>query len=120
MMNAAQLQSELRYFTGTEQYFYHQMFPKFRYTDGVRFLAQEAGAYWLLEKIFSNQILPEIRGERFQFWKLSVTENQSANLTCEDGNGTVVYAEKIDYTDFPLEEITFFFTDSVLLLPSEY
>ena len=41
-------------------------------------------------------------------------------LTCDDGNGRVVYAKRIDYTDFPLPEIKLYFSDSVLMLPREY
>jgi hypothetical protein len=46
--------------------------------------------------------------------------DHTATLTCEDGNGNVVFPKAIPYTDFPLEEITFYFTDNVILLPSEY
>jgi len=76
--------------------------------------------FCLLEKILSNQILPEIKVEEFQLWKLTVDESKKATLTCDDGNGVVIYTEQINYTDFPLDEICFYFTDSVLLLPSEY
>lgn len=119
-MNAHELKSALRQFTGTEEWYFHPLFRKYRYTEGVKFLAGEAGAYWLLEKILSNQILPEIKGEGFQLWKLTVDEKKAALLTCDNGNGVIVYQEIIDYTDFPLEKISFYFTDSVLLLPSEY
>ncbi len=119
-MNAHELQSALSQFTGTEEWYYHPLFKRYRYTEGVKFLAGEAGAYWLLEKILSNQILPEIKVEGFQLWKLTVDENKKATLTCDDGNGVVIYTEQITYTDFPLDEISFYFTDSVLLLPSEY
>ncbi len=119
-MNAQELKSALRQFTGTEEWYFHPLFRKYRYTEDVKFLAGEAGAYWLLEKILSNQILPEIKGEGFQLWKLTVDENKKATLACDDGNGVVIYTETIDTTDFPLDKISFYFTDSVLLLPSEY
>jgi len=119
-MNAQELKSALRQFTGTEEWYFHPLFRKYRYTEGVKFLAGEAGAYWLLEKILSNQILAEIKDEGFQLWKLTVDENKKATLTCDDGNGVVIYTETIDTTDFPLDKISFYFTDSVLLLPSEY
>ncbi|MFA7253935.1 MAG: DUF6876 family protein [Patescibacteria group bacterium] len=120
MMNAHELKAALRQFTGTEEWYYHPLFKKYRYTEGVRFIAGEAGAYWLLEKILSNQILPELKGEGFQLWKLKVEDNKTALLTCDNGNGDIVYQETIDYTDFSLDKISFYFTDSVLLLPSEY
>ncbi len=119
-MNAQELKSALRQFTGTEEWYFHPLFRKYRYTEGVKFLAGEAGAYWLLEKILSNQILPEIKDEGFQLWKLIVDEDKKATLTCDNGNGVVIYTETIDHTDFPLDKISFYFTDSVLLLPSEY
>lgn len=117
---AAYIQSELRNYCGTETWFRHQLFRKYLYTEGVQFLAEEAGAYWLLEKILSNQILPELKDEGFQLWKLTVDEDKKATLTCDNGSGEVIYTETIDYTDFPLNKISFYFTDSVLLLPSEY
>lgn len=120
MMNAIELKSALRQFTGTEEWYFHPLFRKYRYTEGVKFLAGEAGAYWLLEKILSSQILPELKGEEFQLWKLTVDEKKTALLTCDNGNGGIVYQEIIDTTDFPLDEIRFYFTDRVLLLPSEY
>jgi hypothetical protein len=41
-------------------------------------------------------------------------------LSCEDGNDNVVYTKQIEYTDFPQEGITLYFTNNTILLPSEY
>jgi hypothetical protein len=41
-------------------------------------------------------------------------------LTCEDGNGNKVFEKALEFTDFPLPEITLWFTDDTILLPSEY
>jgi hypothetical protein len=53
-------------------------------------------------------------------WKLTVKDDRSATLTCEDGNGEKVFRKKIDVTDFPLPDITLWFTDRTIFLPSEY
>ena len=53
-------------------------------------------------------------------WKLLVRPDQTATLTCDDGNGNIVYRKTIEHTDFPLDEIAFYFIDNVILLPSEY
>ena len=37
-----ELLSELAHFTGTTQWFKNPMFPNFRYTDGVKYLAEKA------------------------------------------------------------------------------
>ena len=43
-----------------------------------------------------------------------------ATLACDDGNGIIVFTKQIEFTDFPLPEIALYFTDGVILLPSEY
>lgn len=46
--------------------------------------------------------------------------DRSAILSCEDGDGRVVYAKDIVATDFPLDEITLWFSNNVIYLPSEH
>jgi len=65
-------------------------------------------------------ILARVPCARRQFWKLTVKPDQTATLTCDDGNGHVVFEKRIEFTDFPLEEITLYFTNKTILLPSEY
>lgn len=55
-----------------------------------------------------------------QLWKLTVKPDHTAVLTCEDGNGEAVVSKHIPFTDFPLDEIKFYVTNSTILLPSEY
>ena len=119
MKNEKELLAELSQFTGTTQWFYHPMFPKYRYTDGIKYLAQEAECYWLLEYIFSNQMGAEIQKKEFQVWKISV-KNDAAKITVEDGNKKVVKVFNIAFTTFPISKFTLWFIDGVLLLPSEY
>ncbi len=52
--DAKQLKAEPRQFTGTEQYYFNPLFEQFRYTDGVKFLAERAGAYWLLDYLLDG------------------------------------------------------------------
>jgi hypothetical protein len=64
---------------------------------------------------------PKHRGDAiFQLWKLKVNDDRTAVLTCDDGNGKVVYRNAIEFTDFPLPEIALYFTTNTILLPSEY
>jgi hypothetical protein len=78
----------------------------------AKYVAEQAGAYWLLDEIaFAQRGDKNVAGEEFQLWKLM--------LTCEDGNGNAVYSKAIEYTDFPLPELALYFTNSVILLPSE-
>ncbi|SRR6266852_2345238 len=113
-------EADLANFTGSEQWYRHFL-GKSLFTDGVKYVADQAGAYWLLDEIAINQTRAKVRTEEFQVWVLKVDlEKHKAVLTCDDGNGNVVFTKRIDYTDFPLAEIKFYYTDGTLLLPSEY
>lgn len=113
-------QEDLKHFSGTEQWFRHPLMRKVLYTEGAQHVAEQGGAYWLLDAIAFAQLIPAVAAESFQFWKLTVSPDQTATLDCEDGNFNRVYRQDIPFTDFPLPEIKFYFTDNVILLPSEY
>lgn len=114
-------QSDLRHFTGTEQWYRHGLVTKVLYTDGARYVAQAGGAYWLLDEIAFAQVEhQEVVAEEFQKWTLTVADDQTAMLTCEDGNYNTVFTKQILFTDFPLDTVTFFFSNNVILLPSEW
>jgi hypothetical protein len=113
--------ADLAQFTGTEFWYRHNLAKDILYTDGVKYVAETAGAYWLVDEIVFMQSQKAITQEEFQVWKLTVNlEEHSAVLACEDGNMNTVFMKPIEYTDFPLDEITFYFTNKVILLPSEY
>ncbi|WP_367389081.1 DUF6876 family protein [Lewinella sp. LCG006] len=117
------LQEELKQFTGgTEHWYRHHMNRKVTYTDGVKYLAEKAGAYWLVDDICAAyQIDTEVRSVPFQVWKLEVNQDDhTAVLRLEDGNDNLVKSYDITFTDFPLTEIILWFTDNTLLLPCEY
>lgn len=113
--------THLRDFTGTEQWYRHALVRKVLYTDAAKYVAEKGGAYWLLDEIALAQLNePAVAAEAFQAWTLNVNDDHTATLTCEDGNKHVVFSKALTFTDFPLETITFWFTDNVILLTSEY
>jgi len=113
-------EADLRQFTGTETWFRHALVPTILYTEGARHVAEHGGAYWLLDEIALAQSIQPVAAEAFQSWKLTVEASRQASLACDDGNGNIVFIKAIPFTDFPLESITFYCTDRVILLPSEY
>lgn len=116
---AMTLEYDLRQFTGTDQWYRHSLCRKILYTDGVKYLADVAGAHWLVDKIATNQMRSKIKAEEFQVWKLKVDDSKGV-LTCEDGNGGRLHREKLTFTDFPLAEIDLWVEGNVILLPSEH
>ena len=111
----------LRQFTGSETWYRHPLNQKVLYTDGVQYLAYHGGAYWLLDTIAISQAhVKVVAAEEFQVWTLKVNPDSTALLTCDDGNGRIVYNQSLSFSDFPLPEIKLYFRDNVIMLPNEY
>ena len=114
--------ANLSLFTGTERYY--RLYQHAVLTDGTKYLAEEAGAYWLMDAIASY--LPQFMGKQdFIVAKLvRSTSNCSAQLTLDDGNGRVLDQQHIEYTDFPLTSFQLYACWGsefwVLMLCSEY
>ncbi len=113
-------QSDLSQFTGTLNYYRHWL--RLMYTDGVKYLTEKGGAYWLLDAIASHQpdVLKDPMLQEIQFWKLKVNADQTAKLICERDTDDVFLTQDIGFTDFPLDEIKLYLVSGVLMLPSEY
>lgn len=112
---------ELKNFTGSEHWYRHSINRAILYTDGAKYVAEAGGAYWLLDEIALIQPYDKrVAKEEFQAWTLSVNPDETATLKCEDGNGHIVFSKKIEWTDFPLPEITLWFANNVIYLPSEH
>ena len=121
--NPEQLSPEvMRQFTGSEHWYRGTLNRKVVFTDGAKHVADHGGAYWLLDEIALIQPYDKrVAAEEFQVWTLKVDlVRKTGILTCEDGNGNKVFEKALEFTDFPLPEITLWFTDNTILLPSEY
>ena len=109
-------------FTGGDQQFIHPI-SGIRYTEGIRLLAEHGDCYWLIDAIASYQPqlmrMPALR--QFQCWDLKVHPDKSCVLSCrEDTDIEPVVRQEIQYTDFPLAQISLWVEQGVLLLPSEH
>ena len=112
--------SELAQFTGTENWYRHALARNVHYTDGMLFVAERAGAYWLIDEIaLAQRAEPVLAGEEFQVWAL-IVDGTAAVLRCEDGSGRRLLEKRIDYTDFLEPGIKLYCTDGVIMLPGEY
>ena len=111
----------LSQFSGSEHWYRHGLVPSITFTDGAKYVADEAGAYWLLDEIvLAQRYVHAVAAEEFQVWKLAVNADNSATLVCENGNYKTVYSKEIPFTDFPAEGITLWFANDVIYLPSEH
>jgi hypothetical protein len=122
MHDATQFAPEIKNrFTGSETWYRHWVNRKILFTDGAKHVAEAGGAFWLLDIIAIEQTFNKsVAAEEFQAWTLKVDlARHNGQLTCEDGNGSVVFTKAIEFTDFPVAEITLWFEDNTIYLPSE-
>ena len=126
-MTPTELQAALQNFTGTERYHrFNALMPNVLLTDGVKFLAENAGAYWLLDVIGSY--LPKLRqaGENFGVARYAGTPGGSGLFSItDDVPAHETYAmQTVEFSDFPLDEIKLYVSFDgeywVILLPGEY
>jgi len=118
MKTAKEIQENLIQFCGTEQYYRHPL--GILITDGVKYLADSAESWWLMDIVASYQFHDKVKLEEFQVYKLKVNEDKSAILNIEDGNYNIIATQFIEWTTFPLDEIEIWFANGVCYLPSEH
>lgn len=111
------LEDDLKQFTGTTRHYRHPL--GLRYTDGIHYLAEQAGAYWLIDLVASYQ--PQLATTPFQLWTLTKHTDESATVTMqEDSNLRPRVRQEIPYTDFPLHRLNWYCINRVMLLQAEY
>jgi uncharacterized protein DUF6876 len=115
VLSKEEINRTLPNFTGTENY--HKFLCGTFLSDGVKYIADSAECYWLLNILVSVQQLPKVKKEDFQVLKFN---RESMTVRIEDGDNNVVYKQKIQLTDFPLDEITIWFANHIIYLPSEH
>ena len=111
-----EIQNTLAHFSGSEEF--HRVGNSL-ITEGVHYLSETCGSYWLIDIINSIQWMPKLRAEGFQVFNLTVFNN-TATVVVSDGNQSLLYFQKIDHTDFPLERITLWRVNDTVMLTSEY
>ncbi|CAA9573874.1 hypothetical protein AVDCRST_MAG81-2002 [uncultured Synechococcales cyanobacterium] len=132
---AAEIQAALSRFHGCET-FYRYWTGRLIYTEGVKYLADTAHCYWLIDAIASHQ--PKCRKDMmladFQVWYLLREGQKAVSWVSVEGDGAVLTCwrdtpsedtpppiqQSIEFTDFPLAQIKLYYSMGVLMLPSEY
>ena len=126
MTTATITHADLDNFTGTTQWYKGTLGLLF--TDGIHFLAEQAGAHWLIDVVASYQ--PQLnRNPRladFQLWQIRRTKGKNpagVTVTCRgDSDEPPVVTQYIPYSDFPesLLPLEWYVEGGVMLLKSEH
>lgn len=126
-------EQDLAHFTGGLVRFRHAINRRVIYTEGVKHVAEEGGAYWLIDEIalyLGSDIFERMKLDypligAMHFWRLRVNAASVGELTArEDSDKVPFLAKLIPYTDFPIKEIEVWAAYSgehwTLYLPSEH
>jgi hypothetical protein len=123
-MTPEELQSQLSAFYGSKNSYQRSTPILIYYTDGIKWLQENANCYWLIDLIASYQTTEFKKANDRQFWKLVVIDSSTV-ITCDDGDGNISVTQSIDYTDFLLPSLSIWLEiqeegRTFIYLPSEY
>lgn len=117
----SQLLSNLSQFTGTERYY--RVLPTFVVTDGLKYLMDQAGCYWLAQLYGLQLVGIDFNIDPFTVLKFH-RKGSGGIVNIEDGNGNVLAWQGLDYTDFPFDQFSLYAcwdgANWVGMLTSEY
>ena len=107
-------------FKATSTWYRHPANTKIFYSDGIKFLADSAYCWWLIDDIVSAQTFGMVSANNFQIWVLEKTGKKSAVLRCESEHGTILFKKTVCYTEFPLPRVVIYMMNKTIMLASEY
>ena len=100
-----ELLSNLSQFIGTEHYY--RLLPSFVLTDGLKYLIDAAECYWLAQLYGLHLVDVDFNENPFTVLKFT-RKGEGGIVKIENGNGVVLALQGLDYTDFPLDQFSFF------------
>ena len=115
MKTAKEIRKGLRRFNATTQTHRHK--SGFQYTSKVKFLADAAECYWLIDLIGDYQ--PMTRRYLVQYWQYRIELDQGI-LSFYDSNRNRIFWKVLPLVDFPLSEgIDLRVSSDILYIPRQ-
>lgn len=116
-LSSKEIRENLEQFHGTEHFYKHPLCNVI-WTDGVQYILDSCNAHWLVSDVSIQ--CNDLRNKS-EFIKVQLScDNGKGTLEYTNGNGNLLHIHEYHRTDFPLDIISFYFTNNTLLLPSEY
>ena len=110
----------LAQFTGSEHWYRHGLVRDILFTDGAKYVADQGGAYWLLDEIALAQRFEKAGCRRgIPGLEAHRQARPQRHLRLRGGNGRTVFEKAIQYTDFPADGVELWFENNTIYLPSE-
>ncbi len=120
------LLNELRQFTGSETFTRNNINANLIYTEGIKFLAEEAQAYWMIDLVAAElKFHGTLKNEDFLTVSFKRDKEGTCKLVYDDGNYNVLFESGFEFSTFPLDEFSFYVCRNhlgghTMLLKSEY
>jgi hypothetical protein len=115
----------LAQYTGTEHYYRHALNRNVTFTDGVKYFAETAGAFWLLD-IYATELDKLARKHGIIFATATAKDGKATLSAARDSGRKPLWTRDIDFTTLPDGEWPIWIAEGgpentvVLMLPSEY
>ena len=128
MQTQAEQKLDLSQFWGSASFTQYGMFTKDVASEGVMYLAEEMGAYWLLDSL--TACFMELKEKHdFLVIKLKPIHSHGMQILLEDGNDNLWYTHEVEFTNFNFSKLPVDFAiwaarneigSYTLYLPSEH
>jgi hypothetical protein len=107
MATEQEIKDRLAYHTGSEN-FYKEPLSRCVYTDGFKEFMELCECAWLFtDSAIQISMDAKFKSEDFIVIKIK-REGEGAIVTFEDGNYKSLFKREYKYTDFPLQEFSFY------------
>ncbi len=123
--------------TFCSEHIYQASLGQLHYTDGIKFVAETCGAYWLIDLVASHQppIFQKMRDEDlrpFQVWRIKKKGADHWLIDCwsdtpggnppDEGPSIQLAEQELEYSDFPagLSGFEFWVEGTTMLLKAEH
>lgn len=128
MTTPTELQDVMDHYSGgSDTRYRHWANPRFLYSEGVKAMADTAGAHWLLD-IVATEVVPVVMNGDYSIYFLQVVVNNNNKAELYLGDDVpaehLFWVRDIDFTDFPEGRWTFYICNDgvpvVMILKEEY
>ena len=110
-----------RQFTGSEHWYRHGLVRDILFTDGAKYVADQGGAYWLLDEIaIAQRFEKAVSGRGIPGLEADGQSRPQRASRLRGRQRPHRLQKAIPYTDFPAEGIELWFENSTIYLPSEH
>ena len=112
---------DLSMFTGSDTFHKWSVLSKSVLTQGAKYVADNAGAYWLFDEL---DLSLKNTGEHFASIEIFVDQESRTYIRIDNGDGEQIACKKLNFSDFPLDQFKLWAvhngTAYTFMLPSEY